>query len=537
MALFTLRFWPLVSAATIANYLLSRWMHFEKQSTSVWTFSTALAVYLLYWSYLYPYFLSPLRHVPTVSGCPLWSHQLKIINTEIGAAHREWHRTHGPIIRYFSLFGTEVLSVVDNAALKHIMVEAPYNYEKPVATRMFFSRLFGEGILSAEGKIHARQRKALTPAFSISAIKALAPHFWHYSCSMSSYWEEDINESMDGSVSLNISDWASRATLDIIAAVGFGAKIDTLHNPDAPLIQAFRTVFRFDAIASLLAALHLLFPTARYLPIKANREVDAAKRTLFEFGSDLIKEKEATINSTGNNILSQLVCGDRKPQVVGDNIFSKVICDQIATFLGVGQDTSATWLSWTLHLLSKHQHMQVKLREEIRSHFPFLFSSATCEKTDFTEFDVDRLPYLNNICRESLRYIPPVPYVARVAVSDERLGEYFIPKGTIIHIPANTIHRLPEYWGSNPNTFDPDRWNCLPASYTNNAFIPFSHGPRGCIGRKFADTEVKTILCCLLSKFQFSPDPAFQDPEELKRYRIVQKSLYGIRLKVSKLDG
>ncbi|RAQ41604.1 cytochrome P450 [Aspergillus flavus] len=537
MALFTFRLLPLVCTASIAIYVLSRFMHFETKSTGALTYSITFIIYLLYWLYIYPYHLSPLRHVPTVPGCPLWGHVFEIFNAEIGAVQQKWHKTHGPIVRYFYPFGKEILSVVDNSALKHILVEASYNYEKTASNRKFLSRLFGEGILTAGGKVHAQQRKALNPAFSISAIKALAPAFWDYSCSMSSYWEQDIKESSDDSVSLDISDWASRATLDIIVAVGFGAKIDTLHNSTAPLIEAFRTVFRFDAVAKLLAVLHILFPIVRYLPIKENREVDAAKRTLFEFASGLIQEKEANIYSTGNNILSQLVRGDRKLQAAGEDIFSRVICDQIATFLGVGQDTSATWLSWTLHLLSKHKHMQVKLREEIRSHFPFLFRSATHEKIDFTEVDVDRLPYLNNVCRESLRFIPPIPIVTREAASDERLGEYFIPKGTVIHIPINTIHRMPEYWGPNSNAFDPDRWNCLPASYTNNAFLPFSHGPRGCIGRKFADTEVKTILCCLLSKFQFSPDPAVQDPEELKRYRIVQKSQYGIRLKVSKLDG
>ncbi|KAE8344955.1 hypothetical protein BDV24DRAFT_148408 [Aspergillus arachidicola] len=536
MALFTLRFLPLVSTATIAIYILSRFMNFEKESTRAWIYTITLTVYVLYWSYIYPYYLSPLRNVPTVSGCPLWGQLFQISTTEAGTVHREWHKKHGPIVRYFYLLGKEVLSVVDDSALRHIMLEAPYNYEKTISARVAFARIFGDGILSAAGKVHAQQRKALNPAFSISAIKALVPAFWHHSYSMISYWEQEINESRDEIVSLNISDWTSRASLDIIAAVGFGAKINTLHNPGSPVLQAFRQIFKFNVATGLITVLHILSPLAQYLPTGANRDVDAAKRTLYEFASSLIKDKEAIAGLTSTSILSQLVRDDKKLQDVDVDEDMKIKCAQIATFLGAGQDTSATWLSWTLHLLSKHQHIQVKLREEIRSYFPFLFESATWKDANVTEANVDRLPYLNNVCRESLRYIPPVPIVPREAVTDERIGEYFIPNGTSICIPVNTIHRMPEYWGPNPNAFDPDRWDCLPASYTNNAFIPFIHGPRGCIGRKFADTEVKIMLCCLLSKFEFSPDPAVQDPEELKRYRIILKPRDGIQLKVSKID-
>jgi cytochrome P450 len=92
---------------------------------------------------------------------------------------------------------------------------------------------------------------------------------------------------------------------------------------------------------------------------------------------------------------------------------------------------------------------------------------------------------------------------------------------------------MPEYWGSTSNEFNPDRWDNLPNTYTTNAFMTFLQGPRGCIGRKFAETEMKLLLCSLLSKYKFERDFQVEDPEELKMWRLVLRPRDGVSLKVS----
>lgn len=131
-------------------------------------------------------------------------------------------------------------------------------------------------------------------------------------------------------------------------------------------------------------------------------------------------------------------------------------------------------------LLAKHPEVQEKLRKEIRSHLPFLFDEKLRNKPESLEkADVDLLPYLEDVCKESLRYIPSIPMTVRKTIADDRLAGYFIPAGTTVYLMANTINRLPMYWGNTADTFDPERWHNLPSTYTTNAFMTFLQGKNG----------------------------------------------------------
>jgi cytochrome P450 len=167
---------------------------------------------------------------------------------------------------------------------------------------------------------------------------------------------------------------------------------------------------------------------------------------------------------------------------------------------------------------------------------PWLFNQKTrYDPTELAKVDADQLPYLDNVCRESLRYIPPIPMTVRESIENDTLGPYFIPGGTIVYVLANAINRLPMYWGPDADEFNPGRWDELPDTYTKNAFMTFLQGPRGCVGRKFAETEMKVILCCLLSMYTFETDKSKEDPEDLKMWRLVLRPRDGVSLKTTLL--
>lgn len=126
--------------------------------------------------------------------------------------------------------------------------------------------------------------------------------------------------------------------------------------------------------------------------------------------------------------------------------------------------------------------MQTRLRAEIKQYMPWLFDPNTRMDPSHLDADADQLPYLDNLCRESLRYIPPIPMTVRQTLADDTLGGYFVPAESTVYIHANAINRMPEYWGPTADNFDPDRWDNLPSTYTPNAYMTFLQGPRGCIG-------------------------------------------------------
>lgn len=116
----------------------------------------AFFLWIVYYSWIYPYYISPLSVIPTVPGSPLWGHILTIATNEVGVPQRNWHETHGPIVRYFYAFGIERVSIADEEALHRILIKNPYNYPKPPPVKNWMSSILGEGVLLADGDVHAK---------------------------------------------------------------------------------------------------------------------------------------------------------------------------------------------------------------------------------------------------------------------------------------------------------------------------------------------------------------------------------------------
>ena len=123
----------------------------------------------------------------------------------------------------------------------------------------------------------------------------------------------------------------------------------------------------------------------------------------------------------------------------------------------------------------------------------------------------------------------------RQSLADDTLAGYPVPAGTPVYIHANAIHRLPTFWGDKADVFDPDRWDNLPEDFTSNAFMTFLQGPRGCIGRKFAEVEMKSLLICLLSRYEFERDLSVDNPEDWKMWRLVLRPRDGVQVRVTML--
>ena len=239
---------------------------------AVWlyTFPVFLSsYYIIYQSWIHPFYISPLRSVPTVPGFPLWGQTYAIITEEVGVPQRRWHKEQGPILRYFLLFGRARLSVLDDDALKQITVRNPYVWQKPPISKNFMVPILGEGVLLAEGDTHVQQRKALSPAFSISSIKTLSPIFWRKALLLSDLWRAELRKATSQTSSIEVLDWLNRTTLDIIGDAGFGANFDSLNHPETPVREAYQRYFQFNNWDRLFHGLQSQTPLARYLSLKS----------------------------------------------------------------------------------------------------------------------------------------------------------------------------------------------------------------------------------------------------------------------------
>ena len=141
----------MVLGAIIISIFLTRITSFSYQKCLLYTLATGLCSWILYRSFVYPFFFSPLRHIPTVSGrwAGLISHLPQRLSQEMGAVERDWHLKHGPIVRYFMLpLGVERLAVADIEALRDINLRYTYRFAKPQRIINWMKPVLGEkGIL------------------------------------------------------------------------------------------------------------------------------------------------------------------------------------------------------------------------------------------------------------------------------------------------------------------------------------------------------------------------------------------------------
>lgn len=213
------------------------------------------------------------------------------------------------------------------------------------------------------------------------------------------------------------------------------------------------------------------------------------------------------------------------------------LSDQVMTFLAAGHETTASALTWTIYLLCKHPQIQAKLREELLAAMPHGQAQPVTATT------IDSLRYLQAICNESLRLFPPVALTVRVSVRDTIIAGQAIPKGTTLTLPPWAVNTATELWGADAGEFVPERW--LDAgkaggqekgggSSSNFAFMTFLHGPRSCIGEKFARGE----LACLVAAWvrAFETGLAEEGFVPVIRGGITVKPLGGLRVKVRRLD-
>lgn len=195
----------------------------------------------------------------------------------------------------------------------------------------------------------------------------------------------------------------------------------------------------------------------------------------------------------------------------------EILCSAIF-FLTVGIDTTGNLLTNIFYILAWQPDIQDKLYEEISS-LVNLNDNNDLGENMTRQFQYDSLtsaPYLDAVISETLRYMPIITEIDRLANRDcyiRKLG-ITVPKGLKIALNYGTIMTDPEYWPQ-PDKFDPDRFSpqnkhkIVPGSY-----CPFGLGPRHCIGMRFALTETKLAVARLLMNYKIEPAPGTTFPPE-----------------------
>ncbi|TFY68014.1 hypothetical protein EVG20_g3720 [Dentipellis fragilis] len=454
----------------------------------------------------------------------------------------------GSVIQVQGFLGPSVskdiqLLVSDSRAVQHILVKDKHAYDDALVFVQYgLFLLICSALLDAvvpqvqrAGDQHRRQRKIVNPAFSTKHLRTLTPVF----CDVARQFRTKLLANILDSNShgepkeLDILDWMTRLSLELVGEGGLGYSFGTINDTQNEYTQSLKDV------TPILSDLHIFrefLPwvvkvgsaqfrryVAEIIPWKTLHQLLRVTDAMYESSKRIVEEKQDLLLH-GDNIMEQDIAEGKDLMSVllrannhaseGSRLSDEEMIAQTTIIAFAAMDTVSSVLCRILQNLALHPSAQDRLRSEL--------NEAINAKGDLDYDDLYALPYLDAICRETLRLYPPVPIFFRTTREDvvmplaepiqgtdgNLIHEVMIPNDTTVFINALGANRDPSVWGPDAHMWKPDRWleplpskTRIPGVYSN--LLTFSDGPRACIGFKFAELEMKVVLVKLLSSLRF----------------------------------
>lgn len=379
--------------------------------------------------------------------------------------------------------GPRRLVVVSSPELAHeVLVTQADAFEKGPTLRRFARPLLGDGLLSVDNAHHRRNRRLVAPAFTPKTIA----HHVHI-------MQEEAARSATRLVAAGRADLADECMRLTLAIIGRSLFSFDLSDEAAAARDALEAVQRhIDGI------LRGLLPVPTWLPTAANRRLRAALARLDGLIGRLVAERRLLgAGRAPDDLLSALVFSRDKdsagsPGAEGDFLSDRQIRDEAMTLFVAGHETTAFALAWTFHLLLDHPDVGARLDAEL--------ARLGGRAPDWD--DLPKLPYTLQVLSEAMRLYPPGHTPGRVAARDVTLGGERLPAGTLVLVSVWLMHRRADLW-PDPERFSPERFadeRALP----KHAYLPFSAGPRNCIGARMALAEMQIALAVLRQRARIS---------------------------------
>ncbi|MCB8838615.1 cytochrome P450 [Aurantimonas sp. VKM B-3413] len=392
-----------------------------------------------------------------------------------------------------SWLGVPNIVVNDPAGVRHLLVENARNYVMQPLRQRILRPLLRDGLLTAEGQLWRRTRKAIAPIFTPRHISGLTETMQ----ARSEIFAEGL-AAREGR-ELDLSHEMAMLTFDILQATLFSN--DIASDPDS-FAQSTR---EFLGSMGKIDPLDLLGAPA-FLP--RLRRLKGKKSMTYFRGliAETIEKRRGRIardpESAPNDLLTLLI--------KADGLSSAEIEDNLITFMGAGHETTARSLAWTLYLLSQAPQERALVEAEIDAVLPTLGHPSEW---------ADKLPHTRAAFEEAMRLYPPAPSLNRTALSPDKVGPIDIPAGATVLVMPWLIHRHEMLW-DRPDHFIPNRF--LPENrdaIDRYQYLPFGVGPRVCIGASFALNEAVIALALMLKHLRFDYEQAAA-PEVVQRITV-----------------
>ncbi|MBC2777911.1 cytochrome P450 [Parasphingopyxis marina] len=399
--------------------------------------------------------------------------------------------------------------------VQNILLGDVDRYPKSDLMATMLELLLGESIFVSNGELWKQQRRMMDPAFEATRIKAIFPLMKEAVDAMAARFDEGA-AGPDTAIDLEMT----HVTADVIFRTIYSRSFT---REEAEII--FENFEKFQRLA-WLHGVWSLAGVPHWLSVGKHR----AKRyaaTIRELLHKPVRERMTAMESGDavpeRDMLASFIAAE-DPET-GKRFDDRELVDQVGIMFLAGHETSASALGWALYLIAQVPDVQRRLQEE---------ADAAFADGDLSFEKMRRLPFTRDVFRETLRLYPPVAFVPRDATEAEEMrGKHILP-GSILFVSPWLMHRHTEHW-DNPDMFDPDRFSRAETKASEQkAYLPFSKGPRVCLGAAFALQEAVIVLATVMRDWTVSPVEGHV-PKPVARLTL--RSENGIRLDMERRRG
>ncbi|XP_055549519.1 probable cytochrome P450 313a4 [Wyeomyia smithii] len=376
----------------------------------------------------------------------------------------------------------------------------------------------GAGLLSGrDGRIWKEHRKTLSPLFNTRILNSFIPTFERATGEILSLLDQ-VSDGRD----VDLMEYISQCSAQMV----HGTMVNIDRQPD----ELYRLLITnleiiLDSLGKrIMNGVYALKTFYKMSTVYRNEW--RSRRLCYATVNDVIREIRTNILNRPEGAPEQVSTMETMKskafverlltiQHKGRCFTDEEIVNHAYTMLVAGYETSALQLTNICLMLAMHQEIQEKVALEIKSTFATLEAPITPEA-------LKALPFLDMVIHETMRLYPVAPLIARQSANPITLDGVCIPKGTTFTINIAALHRRKEIWGEDFLRFEPENFSPESVSARHPfAFIPFSAGPRVCIGNRYAMISLRVFLVRLLQQYRLSTKLSRKD---LKfKFQVTQK--------------
>lgn len=404
-----------------------------------------------------------------------------------------------------------MIIIADPELARHVLVKK--NYPKSKLYEGLSPILGSKSMVSmSNGKEWAGMRKAFHRGFQPDFLKKVIGVMTEKLTRFTEAIDDDINRNQ----ATNVLERSQAFTADVIVSAAFGEDWGDDKHPARTLEDEICRLY------SILA----LNPLRHLFDFKTHRKMNQTGVMLEREMRKILDRRLA--NSTDNEESSKDICSlaiAHMKKVSGGSLTKEdkeCIVDQLKTFYFAGHDTTATTIAWVMWELSQHSDSLVRVRDELQEK-----SIWNDPKVLPSYEDLQTCEYLDAVIKEVLRLYPPASSLTRQNPDpNETYNGYLIGGGATLKVSTYIMGRHPDLW-KEPDKFRPERMIDGSEGDVSAKLLPFSKGPRDCIGKYFALLEAKLAISVLVTRY----DLQCVDPDDHLQYHLTNVPRGGAKVR------